>query len=132
MIYERVHHFGIAVNDLEKIKSKYLSNGYDIVCSGYDEIQLSWICLLNNKERKKTLELVYSNNAKSPVFNLCSNNVEQVYHTCYQIKSIDGSVEKFKKLGFYKITNTNYAKVLKGKICFLYSKNKGLIELLEV
>ena len=131
MIDEKVHHFGVAVNDLEKIKSKYLSNGYDIVCSGYDEIQLSWICLLNNKE-EKTLELVYSNNPKSPVFNLCSNNVERVYHACYQVKSIDSSVEKFNKLGFYKITTTNYAKLLKGKICFLYSKNRGLIELLEV
>ena len=132
MINDKIHHFGMAVNDLEKSKYKYLSQGYNIICSGYDEVQLSWICLLDNKENKKTLELVYSNNCKSPVFNLCVNNKEKIYHICYKVSSISASIEKFKKLGFLKITNINYAKILNGNICFFYSKDRELIELLEV
>ncbi|MDD2435201.1 MAG: VOC family protein [Bacilli bacterium] len=131
MIENNIDHIGIAVNDLEKVKAYYLEKGYEIVDTIYDETQLATLCLLH-KNNENNIELIYTDNPKSPVYNLCKNNEEKEYHVCYQVSSISDSLSHLKSLGYKQISNVAYAKLLKGNICFLYSKDKTLIELVEV
>ena len=126
----KLHHIGIAVSDLEKIKQKYQHLGYKVINETYDEIQKAELVLMKNNE--KTIELIYSSEKTSPVYNLCNKAEESYYHKCYEINDIKNSIEKLKKQDYIQISEIVDAKLFRGKICFMYSKKEGIIELYEV
>ena len=80
----------------------------------------------------ETIELVYTNNPQSRVFELCSKGEEEVYHKCYEVCDIKKSIEELRRKRFIVISDVVYSKLLFGNVCFLYSKESGIIELLEV
>lgn len=127
---EKLNHVGIAVSDMEKSKEKYLDNGFKILGENYDEYFLTDLCLLQKED--DVLELVYTNNENSKAFNLCSKGEEIVYHKCYEVKNILETINELKRNNYILISDIVYSKLLVGKVCFLYSKENGLIELLEV
>ena len=83
------------------------------------------------RRKEEVIELVYTNNPKSNLFNLCSKE-ETTYHKCYEVDNIENAIERLKKENYIVISNIIYSKLLLGQVCFLYSKERGLIELLEV
>lgn len=125
----KLHHIGIATNDLNALTDEYLSQGYRIVNDVYDPKQKASLRLLT-KDGKKSIELVFSDEADSRVFNLSQKNYKKKYHECYQVNNIDNSVRELKKDGFLLITNIEEAVLLNAKVCFMY-KNRKLIELME-
>lgn len=55
------------------------------------------------------------------------------YHTCYQVSDIDDAIRKLKKMRFMPLSKPVIACALDdNKICFLYNKDVGLIELVEI
>ena len=78
-------HIGIATNDLEKIMKEYIDNGYKVVSKVYDATQLATLVLLS-KENVPNIELVYTKNELSKVYNTCKNNYRMEYHKCYKVK----------------------------------------------
>jgi len=126
----KLNHIGIAVPNIIKSKEKYIKEGFEIIKECYDENFLTDLCLMRRKE--EVIELVYTNNPKSNVFNLCSKEEETTYHKCYEVDNIESTIEKFKKDNYIVISTIVYSKLLLGQVCFLYSKESGLIELLEV
>ena len=127
---KKLNHIGIAVNNLEKNKEKYIKEGYIVLNEVYDEIFLVNLCLM--KKHNEQIELVYTQNEKSSVYNMCKNNDEKVYHKCYEVENIEESIYKLKNNGYIMTSEIVPSKLLNGQVCFLYSKEEGLIELLEV
>ena len=127
---EKINHIGIAVPNMEQSKEKYLKNGYRIVRESYDEYFLTDLCLI--QKGNEVLELIYTDNPKSKVYELCLKNEEVIYHKCYEVNSIDETIKELKVEKYILISDIVYSKLLSGNVCFLYSKEYGVIELLEV
>ena len=115
---------------MPKAREKYLKEGYGVLNEVHDEIFLADLCLL--KKQDECIELVCTQNEKSTVYNICQNNEEKVYHKCYEVENIEESVCNLRNNGYIKISEIVPSKLLNGQVCFLYNKEEGLIELLEV
>lgn len=127
---EKINHIGIAVPNIEKSKQKYIQNGYKVIRESYDEYFLTDLCLI--QKEGEILELIYTNNPNSKVFELCSKGKEIKYHKCYEVQNIDEMIKYLKQDKYILISDIIYSKLLFGNVCFLYSKENGIIELLEV
>ena len=125
----KIHHIGIATNDLTKLKEEYLKQNYIYVDEVYDKFQKATLCLL--KRGAEYIELIYTNNKESSVYNLCKNNYKKQYHVCYIVKSLKEEISKLNREGCILIQDICYAELLKSNICFLYTKDRKVIELVE-
>ena len=124
---EKINHIGIAVPNMEISKEKYIQKGFKVIKEGYNRNFLTELCLMQNGE--KVIELVYTDNPKSIAFNLCSKNEETEYHKCYEIENIEMEIKRLKENNYILISDIVYSELLLGQVCFLYSKENGIIEL---
>lgn len=127
---EKLNHIGIAVTNITVSKEKYIKEGYKVIKESYDENFLTELCIMRKED--EVIELVYTNNPKSNVYNLCSKKDETIYHECYEVDNIEETIKELKNNNYIVISNIVYSKLLLGQVCFLYSKENGIIELLEV
>lgn len=127
----RFHHIGIAVNDIEETASIYLSAGYEKTETVYDPIQNVHICFLR-KEGMPVLELLAPNDESSPVYKILQKNGVTSYHICYEVENMDDAVARLRKMRYVATSKPVPAVAIGGrKVCFLYNKKIGLIELVE-
>ena len=124
-----IHHIGIATNNLKELKKEYLNKGYKEINETYDDTQMAFLCLLQSE--KDCIELIYTNDTKSPVFNICSKNYNKRYHICYVVKDIRESIKEYQNNGYLLFKKITYAPLLKTNICFLYKSGEEVIELME-
>ena len=84
------------------------------------------------KQRIPLLELIEPLDETSPVFKVLSKNGVTPYHICYSVKDIDKSVSELRSLRFVATSEPVPACALDyRKVCFLYNRNVGLIELVR-
>ena len=124
-----IHHYGIAVRNMNKAIESYISRGYRIVEKTHDEQQLSDLTFLS-KEGEVHIELIYSDIPDSPVYSLCSTFDEHIYHKCYAVSNIGSTLNELRQSGYIQVTQIKQAVLFNAPVCFLYSKQSGLIELL--
>jgi methylmalonyl-CoA/ethylmalonyl-CoA epimerase len=126
------HHIGIAVNNIENAKTLYEKLGYKISYIIIDSIQNVKLCFLD-KSDSPTIELVSPIDDKSPVVTILKKNGAMPYHTCYEVVDIELEIKKLKKNGYVQVSKTVPAIAFENrKVCFLFHKATGLIELLEI
>lgn len=127
----KFHHIGIAVFDIDVTASYYIEAGYIKSDTVVDEIQDVKICFLE-KANMPRLELLAPVDEKSPVnFTLEKIGVTP-YHSCYIVDDMEDAVYRLKKKSFILLTRPVEACAIGGKrVCFLYNKKVGLIELVE-
>ncbi len=78
------------------------------------------------------LELVEPVSEKSPVRNILNKAGVSAYHFCYEVENLNDSIAELRKKKFMLLVKPVEAVAFDGrKICFLYHKDAGLIELLE-
>ncbi len=128
----RFHHIGIAVNNMKAAITSYEALGYskssEII---EDPIQKVQLCFLN-KEESPTLELVSAVTIESPVANILAKAGPSPYHNCFEVDDIVESVVNLKQWGYRRLSAIVPAIAFGNRrICFLYHKEVGLIELLE-
>lgn len=126
---KKIHHVGVATNNLSSLKQEYIKKGYICINEIYDNVQKATLSLLKNKER--CIELVYTDDIKSKVYNICHSNYEKAYHVCYIVDSLEKEIEKLKSKGCLLFTEIYNAELLNARVCFLYTKNKKIIEIGE-
>ena len=68
---------------------------------------------------------------KSPIDNVLAKNGATPYHVCYCVKNISKIVEKLREAGFIPIGAVAKSEPLEGNVCFMFSSDIGLIELIE-
>ncbi len=125
------HHIGIAVFDIEETSQYYIDAGYCKTETIVDEIQNVKICFLE-KKGMPLLELLAPINEKSPVNRTLDKMGVSPYHCCYAVVDIDSAIYRLKQKMFIPLTKPVVACAIEGKrVCFLFNKKVGLIELLE-
>ena len=128
----RFHHVGIAVQNINEAIQAYEVLGYSKVSAiNIDPIQKVQLCFLD-KDQSPTLELVAAISSESPVTNILAKSGPTPYHNCFEVGDLTESVASLKQLGYRRLSAIVPAIAFGNrKICFLYHKELGLIELLE-
>ena len=125
------HHIGIATESINKTSFYYLDAGYCMSEVIFDPIQKVNIAFLT-KDSMPIIELVEPVSDVSPVSNILKKSGVSPYHICYHVVDINFSISELKKKKFVLLFKPVEAVALfNKKICFLYNKDIGLIELLE-
>ena len=127
----RFHHIGIAVNNISETAALYINAGYEKTDTVFDPVQNVHICFLS-KSGMPTLELLAPNDENSPVYKTLQKNGVTPYHCCYEADDIEEAVSKLRKLRYVVISRPVPAVAMESKrVCFLFNKKTGLIELVE-
>ena len=129
----KVHHIGVAVSDMKSAISVYEANGY--LCSDpiFDPIQNVNISFAEKPEEVRT-ELLEPAGEKSPVSDILkkSGGEPEVYHICYSVPDIEQCIADLRKERWLLVKPPVHAVACgNAKVAFLYSRDAGLIELLE-
>ena len=125
------HHVGIAVESIERTATFFMDAGYKMTIVIFDPKQNVNISFLE-KTGSPLLELVEPVDEKSPVRNILNKVGVSAYHFCYEVENLDDSITQLRQKKFMLLVKPVEAVAFNGrKICFLYHKETGLIELLE-
>lgn len=125
------HHIGVATNDIKKTASYYETAGYCLSSIIFDPIQNVNIAFLY-KDNMPTVELLEPVDDKSPVYKIVKTSGVTPYHCCYKVDDISYAIKNLREKRFIPLSNPVPAVALENKrICFLYNREVGLIELLE-
>ena len=129
----KVHHIGIATNDIQKTATFYLSIGYKEVIGGYDPYQNVYGYFFE-KEGMPTIELLAPFDEKSPVNKVLEKNGVTPYHICYEVSgALDDAIAELRNNRFMIIVKPTVSDNLgKRRVCFLFHKDVGIVELLGV
>jgi methylmalonyl-CoA/ethylmalonyl-CoA epimerase len=127
------HHIGIAVNSIKTTALHYLDANYSISDTIYDPIQNVSIAFLE-KDGMPRIELIEvgSTTSNSPVSKIIEKSGVSPYHICYEIENIESTINELKKKKYLPLASpVNAIAMNNRKICFLYNRDIGLIELVE-
>lgn len=125
------HHVGIACHDIEATKSFYLAQGFVAGETIKDPLQNVLICFLE-KPGMPCLELLAPVDESSPVNRTLSASGVTPYHICYSTENIEDTIKELKQQHFVRVSKPLPACAIGDKrVCFLYNKDVGLIELVE-
>jgi methylmalonyl-CoA/ethylmalonyl-CoA epimerase len=128
-----LHHYGFATANIEETARQFEIIGYKKTEIGLiiDPLQNVRLLFLQ-KDKTPILELVEPMPGNSPVTKIVQSGGSTLYHTCYEVDSIEASKNELRKKGFVMVVNPVPAVAFDNRlICFLYNRFTGLIELLE-
>lgn len=127
----RFHHIGVAVKSIDDTAAIYVAGGYKRSESIFDPIQDVNICWLT-KEGMPTVELLAPHDENSPVNKILEKNGVNPYHTCYIVDNIEDATKVLRKMKYVVVSKPVEAVAIHNcRVCFLFNKNVGLIELVE-
>ena len=127
----KFHHIGVAVKDLDATASVYEQGGYNRSSSIFDPFQNVNICWLT-KEGMPTVELLAPVDEKSPVNKTLEKVGVSPYHCCYVVNNLEDACADLRKQKYIMVSKPAEAVAFCGsRVCFLFNKNVGLIELVE-
>ena len=127
----KFHHIGVAVKDISATAAVYVTGGYKQSDTIFDPIQNVNICWLT-KENMSVVELLEPVDETSPVNKILEKNGVTPYHTCYIVDEIELAMKELRKMKYIVVSKPAEAVAIHGcKVCFLFNKNVGLIELVE-
>lgn len=128
----KVHHVGIACFSIEESKVFYEQIGYKASDVTDDLIQDIRICFLE-KEGMPRLELLAPLDETSPVNRILQTQGVTPYHLCYETDDIDVIVKVLRQEKFVRISKAVPACAMdNNRVMFLFRKDVGLIELVEI
>jgi len=125
------HHLGYATRSIEQSLETFAFLGYLPQRIEEDEVNHARLALLV-REGSPDIELVEGLGDDSPVKSMLDKNGVCPYHVCYEADAFDAVIAGFRKHGFSLLFRPRPAVLFDGRrICYLYHKNMGLVELLE-
>lgn len=125
------HHLGYATHAIEESLKTFSFLGYSLHRIEEDEVNHARLALLV-RQGSPDIELVEGFGDFSPVKNILDKNGVCPYHVCYASESFEAAIVDFRKNGFSLLFKPRPASLFDGRrICYLYHRNMGLMELLE-
>ena len=125
------HHVGIAVESIEKTAALFMEAGYKMTSVIFDPKQNVNISFLEKMD-SPLLEMVEPVDENSPVRNILNKSGVSAYHLCYEVENLEDSIIQLRQKKFMLLAKPVVATAFDGRrICFLFHKETGLIELLE-
>ena len=128
----KVHHIGIACFSIDESKVFYEQIGYRASVITDDPIQDIRICFLE-KEGMPRLELLAPIDEASPVNRILETQGVTPYHICYETDDLDVIAKVLRQEKFVRVSKAVPACAIdNNRVIFLFRKDVGLIELVEV
>jgi methylmalonyl-CoA/ethylmalonyl-CoA epimerase len=127
----KVHHFGLASNNLEKSMEVLRSLGYQIGETTFDPVQKATIAFAS-RPQATMVEIVCDADSDGPTGRIISKTGSGFYHICYEVDNIEKTIAGLRQLGFL-LRHAPVPAVACGdrKIAWMYNRHVGLVELLE-
>ncbi len=129
----KIHHIGVAVVSIDAAVETYAKNGYLAGKKVFDPLQDVNICFLE-KPNELLVELLEPASENSPVSEILAKGEgePQVYHVCYAVSDIDKAIADLRKESWLLVKSPLPAVACgNARVAFLFSKEAGLVELLE-
>lgn len=132
----KIHHIGIACNDIRFAEMQYKQLGYKVIkelITDYER-NLDFIFLENEGN---VIELISKNDLskKSDIDNVLSQVKmigNKMYHICYSTNELEADINRLVKLGYKLIKPPSLAVACDNKtVAFLVHINMGIVELIE-
>ena len=130
--YLRFHHIGMAVSNIESTVNQYVfGGGYFRTPTVFDPIQRVNICFLERPGVPR-IELLEPVEETSPVTKILRGSGVTPYHICYETDDLEQAIADLKARRFLVVVKPVEAVAIENRrVCFLYHKDVGLIELVE-
>lgn len=126
------HHIGIAVRDINKTAAFYERTGWQRVVEIFEDPCQNIRGCFYSRDGFPLIELIEAVDEKSPMVKILERSGVGPYHCCYGVDDIEGAVTELKKLKFMQISSLVPSIGIHGRrVCFIYGKDFGLIELVE-
>ena len=124
------HHIGVLTDNIERSKSELSDFGFIFIKDIFDPLQKVDLAFGNNSQNI-LLELVCPREG-SKIQRLIKKNGVGPYHLCFEVSSILDFEPELKKRGYLCTLKPTKAIAFDNRlVSFFFSKNLGLIELLE-
>ena len=127
----KIHHYGLASNDLDRSVEVYSLLGYapgEIFIDPIQRVKLIFV----SRPGEPLIEIISDLDETGPTKNIIAKSGNGFYHVCYEVEDIEISIEEFKAKGFMLRHKPVPATAFRGrKIAWMYNRFIGLVELLE-
>lgn len=128
----KIHHIGYLVEDITSAIGQFKQMGYTAQKEGVVRDGDRGIDICFMESGPFLVELISPVGEKSTVSGMLQKKGPGPYHICYLSENMDGDINALSKNGFMPISPPAPAVALQSKrVAFLFSKNAGIIELLE-
>ncbi len=125
-----IDHVGYAVKDIAQAKEQFIALGY--VFGGEKRDDYRRVNVSVGKMGGVRVELLAPlDGVKSPVDVYLDKVGNTPYHICYEVTEMDDAITELQAIGFTMLGAPAESVPLEGTVCFLYSINIGLIELIQ-
>lgn len=125
----KIHHIGVATNDIEATAELYRKLGYLVSETVIDQNQHVYVKFCELRGAK--IELIGLIDEKSPISKLLIKSGVTPYHICYEVCNIDSAVTELRAQGYIPTTRKMASTIGGRDVIFLYHKKNCLIELLQ-
>lgn len=125
-----VDHVGYAVKDMDNAKKLFCSLGYEFCMNQVDETRKVNVSV--GKMGGQRVELLAPlEGEKSPVDGYLNKVGSTPYHICYAVSDMNKAIEGLADIGFTQMGYPAISIPLGGDVCFLYSDEIGVVELIK-
>lgn len=127
----KIHHYGLAVKNIEKSMEVFRLLGYevgDVIIDPTQKVQLSFI----KPPSGALIELVCDRDENGPTSRLVNKQGSGFYHVCFEVDDMEQAIKDFKCKKYSLLHQPTAAVAFDGReIAWMYHQDIGLIELLE-
>ncbi len=126
-----IDHIGYAVRDMETAKVCFEAFGFEFTENEVDEMRNVNVSIGRQNKGGVRVELLAPlDGVKSPIDGYLKKIGSTPYHICYQVNDMDRTIGKLLELGFTQMGYPASSMPLNGIVCFLYSAEIGVVELI--
>jgi methylmalonyl-CoA/ethylmalonyl-CoA epimerase len=127
----RVHHYGLATDNLERSIETLRSLGYHVGLITLDPVQRVRVAFAS-RPQEAMIELICDVDANGPTHGIVSKIGNGLYHICYDVDNLGETMMKLRDKGFL-LTHAPVPAIAcdSKRIAWMYNRYIGLIELLE-
>ena len=128
-----LHHYGFATSDLSSTVATYGIMGYrpvsEMIIDPLQNVKIIFI----QKDKDPLIELIEPMSISSPVSEIIKKNGACLYHIGYEVENINETIRQLRQKKFIMISKLVPAIAFNNRLIgFLYQKNMGLIELIQL
>jgi methylmalonyl-CoA/ethylmalonyl-CoA epimerase len=128
----KIHHYGLATDNLERSIEVLRLLGYQIGEITIDPIQKVRVAFASRSHPGEMIELICDIEADGPTHGLLAKTGSGLYHICYEVDHLEETMKKLSGERFVILRSPVPAAACHGKrIAWMYNRHVGLIELLE-
>ena len=124
MIFGRIDHIGIAVNDLDAAAQLY-GGSFDMAEQHRETVEEQGVEAILLEVGEGHIELIKPLSDDTGVAKFIQKNGEGMHHIAYQVDDIDAALERVREAGLRLIDETSRTGIRGSRVAFLHPKSTG-------